>query len=206
MVSVLLESSWTNSVNWISIKFVVLSSVNLACQHPMYGINRDAFFSFELWGHVKGWRWWWLWYFQSFHIIFFWILLSAIVSNNSDKKKTWQLFFLFWPLTNYSVMHIVWAMLRTFNIMSVTYKDLYILYKMSLNTCFPCIKTPTDLSMFSCKIASIWDRLIFPQLSVCNSSGSNRGNLCMPLKQSVLFIQSPWTSRIRKFLQWILIH
>lgn len=73
--------------------------------------------------------------------------------------------------------------------------------------CFIFLKSKTcaDLAMFSCKTVPIWIWLVSPQLSVSNSSGSNRGNVCMLLKQSVLFIQSPWTSRIRKFVQWILI-
>lgn len=62
-----------------------------------------------------------------------------------------------------------------------------------------------DLRALSYKTLRMWARLSLPLPSARYISGPNIGNVCMPLKQSALFIQSPWTSRIRKFLQWILI-
>lgn len=62
-----------------------------------------------------------------------------------------------------------------------------------------------DLRALSYKTLRMWARLSLPLPSARCISGPNIGNVCMPLKQSALFIQSPWTSRIRKFLQWILI-
>ena len=73
------------------------------------------------------------------------------------------------------------------------------------HSCIIWVKKSTDQSIF------------FPQnpsdMSGLNSHSCLRvivpartmGKICMSLKQSALFIQSPWTSRIRKFQQWILM-
>lgn len=62
-----------------------------------------------------------------------------------------------------------------------------------------------DPRALSYKTLRMWARLSLPLPSARCISAPNIGNVCMPLKQSALFIQSPWTSRIRKFPQWILI-